>query len=228
MKCKAFLTWLEDRDLHDVSEADKAIKHAEGCPDCKDVYVKDEQLNALLRENIAWQPLPEKLKSRIDLNLDKQDVYERRKTSWWSKGIPLALAAMLVIYLVIPFSSQIQALEVMGNDIVADHLKHSDDVMIVHDLKDLSAYCEKYMNTTVTRPQLPAKYKFIGARVCHVGQYNSAHLTYMVEGKRVSLFIVDASPSEFGMKRGRKYDVASGDHSIQFWRENNKIYALLT
>ncbi len=228
MNCELFYTWLEERDLHDVSEADKAVKHAEKCKGCMEIFEKDELLNSLLSQEMRPQPLPSQLKNRIDLNLDRQGIIKKRSSSWWYKGVPLVLAAMLVLYLFLPFSTGFQAMDVMGKNIVADHIGHGDSHMIVRDINNLSSFCAKNVDFSVDIPKVPKSYKFIGARICPLGEYDSVHLSYMTNGKRVSLYIVDAVNNDFSFDTGKEYSLAKGGHNIRFWRDQKRIYALIT
>jgi hypothetical protein len=228
MKCEMFSDWLENRDMHDVSEGDRALKHTESCEHCRDLYQKDECLNLFLEEKMTMEPIPERLKNQIDLNLDRQGFFEKTNSSLWAKAVPLALAAMLVMYLLLPFSQNYEALDMMGGNIVADHLHHTDNVMIVRDLDELQAYCASELNLAVSKPNMPANYKFIGARVCPLGDHSSVHLSYMADGKRVSLYIVKAEETLAALKAGDRYEVVKSQHNIKFWREQDKIYALIT
>ncbi|MCP3890276.1 MAG: hypothetical protein GY702_15610, partial [Desulfobulbaceae bacterium] len=81
MDCRAFYKWLEERDLYDVSEADQALRHAEKCPECRELYCKDETLDSKLCQEFSRIPLPVKLKNRIDLDLDRQSI-RKTKSSW--------------------------------------------------------------------------------------------------------------------------------------------------
>lgn len=225
MKCESFSDWLENRDLHDVSEADRAMKHTESCDCCRDLFHKDECLSLLLSERLAPEPIPQGLKNRIDLNLDQPRLFRKKKNPWLTKVMPFAMVAMLVIYLMLPFSKSYEVLDRMGGDIIADHMKHDDSVMVVHNLDDLKAYCAANLNLTVTKPDMPANYKFIGARICTLGKHNSVHLTYNAEGKRVSVFIVKAEEVPNTLAHGESYDVVIGRHKIEYWREQDKLYA---
>ena len=91
MKCERFLTWLENRDTHDVSEAHRAHKHAAECQHCGGLLKKDEYLDWFIAKSMAGQSAPEELKARIDLSLNRSVV--RRP----GKGMIAAVAALCLI-----------------------------------------------------------------------------------------------------------------------------------
>ncbi len=228
MNCEVFYNWLEERDVHDVSEADLALKHAAKCTRCHELFQKDEQLNSVLFREMAPVAIPERLKNRIDLNIEQPGMLEKTASSWLAKAISLGLAAMLFIYLVFPFSAGFKSMDTIGQYVHADHVGHSDQHMVIHDLENLSDWCAGKVDFVVNKPELPAKYSFVGARICALGGYDSVHLSYMVEGRRASLYIVDAEDVAFTLRKGRKYALSMEGYDIRFWRENNKVYALIT
>ncbi len=227
MNCEIFYNWLEERDIHDVSETDQALKHAEKCADCRVLFQKDEQLNSVLFREMAPVSVPVRLKNRIDLNLEQHGILQKT-TSWWTKFIPLALAALLVIYFAFPFSAGFKTMDTMGQYVLADHLGHSDSKMVVHDIENLSNWCAGKVDFVVQKPDMPENYSFIGARICPLGDYNSVHLSYMTEGKRVSLYIMDEEEASLSLRNGKKYSITTDGHTIRFWKESNKVYALIT
>ncbi len=228
MNCDLFYNWLEERDMHDISEADQALKHAEKCEHCSDLYQKDEQLNSLFTSEMAPIAMPKRLQNRIDLNLDQPGILEKTTSSWWAKIVPLGVAAMLLIYLVFPFSAGFKSMDTMGQYVFADHVGHGDDHMMVRDLANLAHWCEGKVDFAVEKPEMPDNYKFIGARICSLGEYDSVHLSYMTEGKRVSLYLVDAEDVSFSLRKGRKYAMSMDGYEIHFWKKDERVYALIS
>ncbi len=227
MNCDLFYNWLEERDVHDISEADQALKHAEKCQQCHDLYQKDEQLNSLLSGEMAYVAMPARLKNRIDLNLDQPGILEKTTSPWWAKMMPVGLAAMLLIYLVFPIATGFKSMDTIGQYVLADHLGHGDDHMVVRKLDNLSQWCEGKVDFAVNKPEMPKEYTFVGARICPLGEYDSVHLSYTVEGKRMSLFIVDAGDVAFTLRKGRKYALSMDGYNISFWKKNERVYALI-
>ena len=80
MDCKTFIDWLENRDLHDISESDKAMKHAADCTACMTKMEFDEKLDKLLFSALEPVDLPDSLVHKVDVSLDRVGIQSEKKS----------------------------------------------------------------------------------------------------------------------------------------------------
>lgn len=226
MDCLTFSKWLENRDMHDVSEADKALKHTAICRECQRKLSLDEQIDNLIYRAMEPVVMPEFLQNSIDLNLDRVGNRPSQKRKLWYGLLPAALAAMVVFFVVFPFSSGIRSMDEFGKHVIADHTGHDDSVLVVAELKALDSLDPDFVQYAKIKSELPQDSRFVGARICPLGDCSAVHLVYSKEGKRQSLYIVREEDVDFSLSLGRQYTMTAGEHLVRFWKKDGRIYAL--
>ncbi len=227
MKCEEFTAWLENRDIHDLSEADRAHKHAADCRSCCVLLKKEEVLDQFVARSLAAQPFPDGLLDRIDLSIDNP----RQKRS--GRGAIAAIAAMcLVIATFFVFNAQQQrfiSMDELGTFALADHNDHFQLPAVFEQVTDAGAWLVANNEQHTLPPgQLTEGYSVKGARFCTLGHCQAVHMIYEKNGKLVSVFVVDDAEVGFHLDPDRVYTIAIGGNSVKMIRQKDRVYALVT
>lgn len=227
MDCLHFYKWLENRDTFDVSEADKALKHASLCEECAAKLAFDEALDRQLFEVMREVEMPPGLASKIDLDLDKASAPSARNR-WGIYGAFSAVMAAMVVFAVSFTLSPVPAIPTMdalGKYVIADHHHHDDSILVVEDPDKIGTLSDIDLPYERIREELPANYHFVGARVCPLGECDSVHLVFLDEGRRISVFLVKSKDVGFSLSPGKQYTVSSAQESVSFWKEGKYVLA---
>lgn len=228
MDCELYKQWLENRDMHDVSEADLAQRHARVCVQCRDLLHKDELLDRVFSGAMAAVPLPAKLQGQIDLNLTHCHRSRTRKRFLF-KSIPALIAAILVVYLVLPVSPVGYGMERMGQYAMAHHAAFINAGVEVTEIDEVTDWCKDRVAFKVIPPNLPAdQYRFVGGRVCSLGDCSAVQLRYLDGDTLVSVYIIDESEVDFGFGMRGEKSLHKNGNTLRFWKGNNLVYVLVS
>lgn len=227
MDCLRFAKWLENRDTFDVSEADIALKHTAKCEECKLKLEFDEKLDEMLFAAMKPVKLPSGLIDKVDLSLDRvQETGSRRRYGLF--GAVSAMAAFLIVIaisFVLTSKPGIPSMDVLAKHVIADNSHHGDAVLVVRDPANINQLGDFDISYDYLARELPSDYKFIGARICPLGECQSMHLVYLDNGKRVSVYLVKAKDVGFSLSPGKKYTVSSDDQTVSFWKKGRYVIA---
>lgn len=226
MKCEKFEAWLENRDMHDVSEADKAYRHAEDCSHCCQLLKNDESLDRFIADSLCCEPMPSSLKNTIDLSLDRAIPGKSKK------GILAAVALCFVLVIaVFTFNQEQQrfvTMDEMSRFMQADFLDHGQVTAIYDPVGDPGLWLSEHSVSEVQPPMtLLAGYSVKGARFCQLGHCRAVHMLYEKDGKLVSVFVVGEDEVGFHMEKNRLYSLAMGGNSVKLYRQGKYVYALV-
>ncbi len=227
MKCKGFAAWLENRDTYDVSEADRAHRHAAECQRCGQLLKKDEILDSFIAESLAAEPMPESLRNRIDLNLDRQ--VPGRTPKGLLAAVSMICVVIIAFFAFSPAKEQFVTMDEMGTFMLADHRDHGQLQAIFEPVNDAALWLAANIARDVSPPlQLVDGYSVKGARFCHLGHCRAVHMLYARDGELVSVFVVDESEIDFHLEQGRVYTLAMDGNNVKLCKQNNQVYALVT
>ena len=227
MDCLTFYKWLENRDMHDVSEADKALKHTTECEECLRMLHFDEHLDKRIFDALKPAEMPDSLKSKVDLSLDRVSSNPSKRLNSWYGIIPVALVAMVIFFISFPFSSGITSMDELGKYVIADHNAHGDSVLVVTEPEKINTLGPTQIEYESVKRRLPQNFSFVGARICPLGDCSAIHMVYQNEGKRVSLYVVNANDVNFSLSYGRQYSITMGEQVVRFWKKDGNIYAMI-
>lgn len=228
MDCEQFRKWLEERDLSDLSESDRASKHSNLCDDCRGLAAKDALLDETIARGLEKEPLPDHLEKIVALNLGSS----RTKPKFSSGMIKIASAgagvlALLLVFFLLPGDNE--ARKSFGTALAQDHIviEQQHPVDEVANLPDWLATHADF------RATLPASFgiygfKFVGARICVIENCNTVHLVYRDGDQIVSLYIVDAKQVPASLREGKMYQSSPDGLTVKLWRENHQVYAVIT
>lgn len=227
MKCDRFRTWLEDRDLYDVSEADRAHRHATECQYCNEMLRKDEILDRYIAGALATRQVPAGLSERIDMSLAGQTP-ERSK-----KGTFAIVAALCLLLLVTVFfhggRQRFGTMEDLATYALLDHQKHDYGVANFETVVDAGMWLETNGWGEAAPPALIMEgYTVKGARICRLGHCQAVHLIYEKEGRLVSVFVLAEGEVGFDLAQGRVFSLVIEGHGVKILRQQNMVYAVIT
>ena len=225
MDCISFTNWLENRDMYDVSVADKALKHTAQCPECSRKFDLDEQLDQLIRNALQPVDMPESLISRVDMSLDHVKSSDSGSKYKWLGGTA-AVAAALALFIAVFFSSSpsILSMDEFGKYAIGDHLGHGDAVLVVDRLADVNTLEGVSVDGDIIARAMPAQYKFVGARICPLGDCPAVHIVLNNQDKRVSLYVVSKKEVGFSLAEGREYTVTLENQMVKLsWMESKDM-----
>ncbi len=95
--------------------------------------------------------------------------------------------------------------------------------------QDLAAWGKENIGIQITAPELPfANARLIEVSKCTLGDCATAHLVYMDNGKRFSVFIIPENEADFTLSSKRKYTVEIDGHQVKIWKVDHQVYALVT
>jgi len=228
MDCLQFCRWLESRDTHDISVADKAMKHAASCSHCQDRLRFDEHLDGLISRTMAKEAPPSGLEAKVDMILETTAVKRAPRLV----GLYGALAAVLavMVLLVVPFwpdTSIIRSIDEMSQYVIADHRGHGDGQLIVDHPGNLGSLGTLGVSYDTIRAELPSSFVFVGARICPLGECEAFHLVFRDGGNRVSLYLVTSENVGFPLSRDKRYSISAGHQTVQLWQKGGYVYTLI-
>ena len=176
-------------------------RHLETCEGCQSLVLVKRKLKdeiATLGEIKA----PEDLRLRI-ANLSSQRRRTRRFVA--AAALPLAAAASLLVVLGTPFGDTAEdPLANVVDDVVSRHA-HALPMEVEGDPGQAASWFRGKVDFPVRAPSLNLqKASFQGARLSNVREHQAAHMTYIVDGHRVTLMIFN-----------RKNTVLSGGRHVQ-------------
>ncbi|MFN2353251.1 MAG: hypothetical protein ABR512_01830 [Desulfopila sp.] len=227
MDCLKFSNWLANRDMYDVSEADKAIKHTEVCRDCRAKLHFDEQLDKYMHGALQKTEMPAALRRRVDISIDGMSS-NRSTVRYRVFGVFSAAAAVMVVFgLIFMFSSTIPSVDEMGRYVIEEHAGHDDSVLVIDDIHNLAQLGVVDVSSTELMAQVPAGYTFRGGRICLLGQCEAIHLVFYHNSRRVSLYLIKTGDVDFSLSAGRHYSMQEGTYMVRFWKKGGYVYAMV-
>ena len=229
MDCERFRIWLEERDLSDLSESDRATRHSRECPDCRELAAKDSLLDKTISRCLEKEPLPDHLEKIVALNLGSNSSSTHRFSPGLIKlaSAGTGLIALLLVFFFLP--SDNTARKNFGTALAQDHIvleqEHSIDKVV-----NLSDWLARHADFKATLPASFGVYgfEFVGARICIIENCNTVHLVYRNGDRFISLYIVNAKQVPASLREGKTYNSSTDGLKVKLWRENNQVYAVIS
>ena len=229
MNCDQFRSWLENRDISDQSESDRALRHRQECLSCKELFAKDVLLEKVIEHSMQKQPLPDNLEKIISINLGSTHNSYRKIPTVVIRitSMVAGIAALVLIFLFVPtdFSKRNE----FGKSLVQDHLHHnySQDMESINDIQQWLLNHASFTATIPAEFDGGGKYKIVGGRICIINGCMTVHLVYQEGNRLLSLYISDEKEVEAKLKHKKIYSVSNNGYEIRMWRELGQVYALV-
>jgi hypothetical protein len=228
MNCLEFTDWLENRDIHDISEADRALRHAAGCRKCAALLRMDEKLDTLIRQAMQRVDMPDRLPDGIDLSLERVSSRSGgRKYAFY--GICSAVAALMAVFFVaFLFVPRLPSIDDMAGYMVVDHTSHDDSSLTINRLEEIPLLVDHAIDHGRVQSEVPAGSVFIGGRLCPLGRDCLAlHLVFIHQGKRISLYIIEEKDVTFPRSAEHYQLLHEGGENIRFWKKGKFVYGMI-
>ena len=227
MNCSEFKQWL-NTDLSDEGASAEAGKHADICDACKKLHDLDSLLEAKIRNGLETVAPPERLINRIDMNIrSAENEKSGEKAAWKKTAYAFAVAAMVLIILN-PFSTKFQGMDEISALTVKDHTANLSMAFKAGEIQDVPRWFEDKLGYAISMPDLKTHgLKLLGGRKCHLGGNDVAYLFCEKEGKKISLFIMDADDLDFDMEEKGVYSMTVNDCDVEVWKRTDLVYAMV-
>lgn len=229
MDCGKYQNWLENKDLSDMSESNRAKNHEQICEQCKVLAAKDRALDHAIARELAREPLPEHLERIVALNLHKTSYSERRMSTSMIRVVSIFVGICSLIFLFTLLPRDFSGRNDFSSSLAVDHHKLNKP----HGLKEIDDMSAWLLATADFQASLPVDFKgkeqhFIGGRICVIDECRTVHLVFREGGVLTSLYIMDAKRVPASFKQGKVYSVNTDGNSVKIWQENHQVYALIT
>ncbi|MCK5516814.1 MAG: hypothetical protein KAI39_08070 [Desulfobulbaceae bacterium] len=225
MNCTDFTSWLENRDTYDLSEADRAMKHAARCVKCKEYLQKDEELDLFITKMFQYEKMDKRIYSQIDRTLQASP----RKRGLRG-GIAAALAMMVVVglfFVLNPAPANFSSIDELGKYVALDHNDHGGTIPLFEEIQNIEEWALDNLHYSFDLKGLPAgNMKMVGGRICTIKNCNFAHLLYKDSEDFYSLFVVTEDEIGFHMEPGRIYSLTVEGVELRIWQRQERVYAL--
>lgn len=225
MQCDEFKMWLENKDSHNVSEADRAQKHAAKCAQCQAMLKKDELLDVFIAKSLAAVQMPSGFKNQADLDLSRA---AGRRSSAVLLAVALVVCAAIALFLLLPSQSGFQTMDELSGYALQDYRQHGAQEEEFEPITDLGTWLAQTVRQQVAVPQgVPAGYAVVAGRFCQLGQSRVVHLLYKQGANYLSVYLIEAKEIEFPIRSGRTYTVSMNGSEVRIWREKDYVYVLV-
>ncbi len=234
MNCKDFKTWLGDKGLYDEKMSLLAKQHMASCAHCKKLNEADTFMEYKIRDGLHdVDPSPELLR-RIEMDIQSVEKNKQSKLTFssfvWKRMTPaVALAAVMFVLFLNPFSGQIKNIDQIRSFVIAEHNNISLTMSFkMGEVQDIPKWFAQRVGFKITMPELKnLGLKLIGGRECNLGKKKAAYLFYEKSGRKVSLFIINPSDLKFSMEAERHYRVSDRLHDVEIWKAKQMVYAIV-
>ncbi len=178
-----------------------------------------------LAEGLGREEVPARLRASVALIAEEPS---RQQWSWLA--IPSAaltgLALLLLVFL--PFGSDLSSIEGMARLAEQNHLADFTMMFRADQGDEIAGYFQDKLPFEVTLPDLAGRgFEFLGGRKCSLGNEDIAYLFYSKDGKRYSLFELDAKDVQVEILETRVYRYPVGNCIVEIWKEADRVFVLV-
>ncbi len=204
--------------------------HLEACENCSSSVLVKRQLKSELYA-LGQATAPDHLRKQIN-NLSQKGHLTRKIVT--ITALPLAAAAALLVVLSMPNSQpKEEPLADVVEDVVERHIRELPMEVQGPDPSQAATWFRGKVDFPVRAPALNLKKaSFEGARLSNVRAHQAAHMTYNVDGHRVTVMIFN--PRTTSLSGGQKVKVGNrtvllgrrNGFNVAIFQDNDMAYAL--
>ena len=232
MNCQEFKNWILEQERRDHKSSKSAYEHMALCKACKSLYELDDLTEDCLKASLEPAVPPAELLSRIRMKVQPVETGGPRssKQSVFKRYAPaFAVAAIAVLLVLNPFSTQIGNLGEIGSYALANHTNTNANMAFRADeISDVSGWFSKRLGFPVQIPNLEKQgFIFLGGRECYLGKKKAAYLYYDNQGQKTSLFIINSKDLDFDIEKQKTYAIYDRGYEIKIWMQEKLCYALV-
>jgi len=196
--------------------------HLENCPHCSDVATFEQAFRERIRQGGEQSSAPAALKARLVAALDEQDEPSSFWSSLWvRRAVPATLMAATAVTALMIWqhsSEQAQVSDLAEASIVHHRRKVPFDVEGSHAERIRRYFSDKVPFVVHPLRVLGKRARLVGARLSHLRGHDAAYLVYQVDGRRVSVFVVEAGAVPPSTGTGNRFVGAHGYQVVMFRR----------
>jgi anti-sigma factor RsiW len=230
MNCKRFEIWLLVRDQAREADATEAMAHAADCVRCREMLRLDDAAESALKSGLGRVEAPASLRASVRLAADRGGTGKARRR-WPLLALPasgLTALALLLIVIFQPFGSSLSSIEQIARLAEQSHFAGYTMQFRAGEVSDLAGWFRDKLDFEVAPPDLAHRgLEFLGGRKCALGGKDVAYLFFEQDGKRYSLFQLDAGDVKVELKEGQTYRYPIHDCVVELWKERNRVYVLI-
>ena len=232
VNCQEFKQWLNKQDLTDENAFARVKDHFQVCRSCEELYQSDMALDAVIKKGLqATDPPPGIIaRARNKIESESRPNTFSFLTGTWKTAVPaLAIAALVLVMLLNPFSGNLQTVEEVFARSIANHLDTSLDMTFrTGEVNDVGLWFNQRLGYTVRLPDLQKLgLDLLGGRKCALGKTDAAFLFCNSKDKRVSLFVINQNDVGLRFDGDRKYTVEQGELKVTVWQDAGMVYAMV-
>jgi anti-sigma factor RsiW len=170
--------------------------HIQVCQTCKTLYQTDMALDAILKNGMQTVFPPSGLITRARRSIESESrprLFKFPRVSWKTVVPALALAALVLVMLLNPFSGHLQTVDEVVALSIANHLDTSMEMAFrAGEIADVGQWFTQRLGYAVRLPDLKRLgLNLLGGRKCASGKIDAALLFCNSKGKRASLFVIN-------------------------------------
>lgn len=233
MRCERAQAILIPADEPRIADEDvlRALEHAEHCPRCRAWIESDLETAEWIRRAAPRPRAPREVRDRLFEMLARERASPPPAPSRPPARTRLAVAAAAVFALVAALLWILRpAPEDAGSIFVQDYVRKAVEQEAIRSSNPemVSAFLMRELGAAIRPPSVRAA-QLAGAEVCLLDGQRGALLTYVMEGRPLSFYVVP--------KRGRIADLARGDPTPVFtlegtlkvilWSDDRFAYAVV-
>ena len=231
MRCEEFKRKFSGSDavLIDDGLTASEREHLDKCESCSKLMKLDQQLDSVIREELQQVEVPAQVLEKLQHNMSSAAMSPRISILNWAALPALAMAAMLVIVL-LPHGGSFASMDDIGQLAIIDHESQLGRACNKEGIpRDLAAWGKKNIGLAITAPVLPfTDSELIAVSKCTLGDCETAHLTYIRNGKRFSVFIFPEKEADFSLQKNRNYTLEFDSYRVTIWKVKQQVYALVS
>jgi anti-sigma factor RsiW len=230
MKCIEYKNWLLNRDSVD-SSSDLVVKaHIEDCMSCKKLHHVDKELEGIIKKEFLAEEVPPGVAQRIDAGLRKKEDNSVFFEIHFRKLIPAVAVPLVVLFFILSYlPSDFKNLQQISDLVVQHHLKSDYEMTFTeNEIKQGVAMLNRELGFKVIIPDLSREgYQLLGGRQCKLERRDVAYILYENQERIHSLFVLNSKYLGFDMAEGGSYKDVNKGCTINIWKANSQIYALV-
>ena len=141
----------------------------------------------------------------------------------------LAMAALVLVMLLNPFSGNLQTVDEVVALSIANHLDTGMEMAFrAGEVSDVGQWFTRRLDYAVRLPDLNRLgLILLGGRECAFGKIDAALLFCKSKGKRASLFVINQNDIGVRFDNERKYSIEEGDFKVRVWKESGMVYTMV-
>ena len=233
MNCHDFKKWIAVQGSSDEQQNMFATAHIRHCEVCNQLFKMDAFFEDILKEEMKATEPPPNLIANLRRKIESDKIQRSHQTKWFSWKIyapAFAMATLLLIIVMNPFSGQLRSIDEVVAHSITNHLDTKLTMAFrAGEVTDAGLWFSESLGFPVKLPDLKRLgLTLLGGRNCILGRIDAAYLFYKAKEKRVSLFIINESDLDFTLTDGSTYNIVEKGFSITIWKEGKMVYSMVT